>query len=312
MTATTQLEAPVDAALSRPKPRRQLPTRRIPGPLGALRLVILWGFALFCVVPILWLFLAPTKTNAQLRDDFPLSFGSLQTIGAAWNDLFEFSDGIIVQWTINSLVYVAAGMFGAIATSLLAGYALAILPFPGRKAVLWATVIAMVMPGIALLFPTFLELNAMGLIDSMLGVIFTTVCYPFGVYLGFTYFSTTIPREVVEAARMDGASEVRIFLSIGLPLAKPLIALMAYFSFVGLWNDFYHVYFFITSEENYNLPVGLGALMAVSGVQGTTPGEPLSQTKTALAAVIIVLPMLLLFAFVQRYFNTALLGGVGK
>ena len=310
MVTSVQAEAlPVtDNAL---RPQKRTSRRRFaPSPLHALRHVVLWGFALFCLIPIIWLVLAPTKTDGQILNDFPLAFGSFDQVAVAWNGLSRYGDGMILRWALNSLIYVAAGMAGAIGSSLLAGYALAALPFPGRKVVLWVTLIMMVMPGTALVLPLFMELNAMGLIDTMLSVIVTSFLFPFGVYLGFTYFATALPREVLEAARLDGCSELRIFWSIGLPLAKPLVALIAYFSFVGSWNNFFGPYLFLTSEENYNLPVGLGALMAVA--RGLRPAMENGRGEIALAGVIVVLPILLIFLFVQRYLNTGLLGGISK
>lgn len=310
MTMTYLRPTPPTDTIEEAKRRRRRLRLPIPTPLNAVRLVVLWGFGLFCIVPLVWLTLAPTKTDAQLIDGFPLALGSWDNVVIAWQGLFAYGDGMIIRWTVNSIIYVVGGMLGAVSTSLLAGYALAALPFPGRKVVLWITLISMVMPGGALILPLFMEINALGLIDTMWAVILTTVCFPFGTYLGFTYFASTLPREVLEAARIDGASELRIFWSIGLPLAKPLIALLAYFSFVGNWNNFFGPYILLTSEENYNLPVGLGALMAVA--PGLRTSLDNGRGEIALAGVIVVLPIVLLFIFVQRYLNTGLLGGISK
>jgi multiple sugar transport system permease protein len=217
-------------------PRRR---RRFASPTTALRLVILFGFAVFCVVPLIWLVLAPTKTDQQLLNGNPLSFGSFDRMTLAWQHLADYNDGVMYRWMLNSLYYTLVPLALSVAAALLAGYALATMQFRGRRLILITTLVAMVLPPTAVVLPLFLEINTFHLTNTAASVILPAAFYPFGVYLTFIYFATSLPKEILEAARIDGCSELRTFLHIALPLAKPVIALVAFFSFITNWNNYF-------------------------------------------------------------------------
>lgn len=296
------------------RPRRKNPATSA-GPLRALRLLVIYGFALFCLIPLLWLVLAPTKSDSQITDGFPLSFGTLERALQAWQHLADYQDGVIFLWIGNSLLYAASSIVISVVTSLMAGYALALTRFPGRKAILYLTLIAMVVPAAALVLPLFLGMNALGLTDTHLSVILVASFYPFGTYLAFVYFATSLPVQILEAARIDGCSETRSFLSIALPLAKPIIGLIVFFSFVANWNNYFMPYILLVSEEKYNLPVGLGALIASTPALHPERGAsniPITRPEVALAGVLVVVPIALLFIFFQRYLTRGILEGATK
>ena len=309
---TNVMEAAAPAAVD---VRRKKKRVSVPGPLRILRLLVIYGFALFCVIPLLWLVLAPTKTDKQITEGFPLSFGSFERTILAWQHLAEYQDGIIYMWIGNSILYAASSIVISVVTSLMAGYALAVTRFPGRKVILYLTLIAMVIPGAALVLPLFLEMNALGLTDTQLSVILVASFYPFGTYLAFVYFATSLPTEILEATRIDGCSDTRAFILIALPLAKPLIGLIVFFSFVANWNNYFMPYILLVSGDKYNLPVGLGALIA--STPALNPGRggsivPVTRPEIALAGVIVVLPVALLFIFFQRFLSRGILEGATK
>lgn len=287
----------------------------VPGPLRIVRLLVIYGFALFCAIPLLWLILAPTKTDGQITGDFALSFGSFERAILAWQHLAEYQDGVIYTWIGNSILYAASSIIISVVTSLMAGYALAMTRFPGRKAILYLTLIAMVVPAAALVLPLFLGMNALGLTDTQLAVILVASFYPFGTYLAFVYFATSMPPEILEATRLDGCSETRAFVSIALPLAKPLIGLIVFFSFVANWNNYFMPYILLVSEEKYNLPVGLGTLIASTPALHPERGGsilPITRPEVALAGVLVVVPIALLFIFFQRFLTRGILEGASK
>src|SRR5882757_3582100 len=187
----------------------------------------------FFVLPAVWLLLAPTKTAAQLSGESPLAFGSFANIGLAWQHLTSFENGVLFVWLRNSAVYSVGALVVTLLTSIPAGYALALTKFRGRKLLLTVTLIVMIMPSAALVLPVFLELNLVHLIGTVWSIILPFSFYPFGVYLVYIYFATSLPRDMLSAARIDGASEWRAFTRIALPLARPVIGLVAFFSFVG-------------------------------------------------------------------------------
>ena len=140
-----------------------------------------------------------------------------------------------------------------------AGYGLAIGRFPGRKLILSLTLVVMIVPGAALVLPIFLELNAMHLIGSVLSVILPFSFFPFGVYLAYIYYATALPPGLLDAARVDGAGELQTFLRVALPLAKPVVALVFFFSFVADWNNFFLPYVVLAELEpvpDHGRPLG--------------------------------------------------------
>jgi multiple sugar transport system permease protein len=297
--------------------RRLVPvatTRRRVSPGMALRAVVMFGFAVFCVVPLLWLLLAPTKTDKQIQEDNPLSFGSFHEMGVAWGHLADYNDGVMYKWMLNSVYYTLAPLVVSVAVALLAGYALATMTFRGRKLILIATLLAMVLPPTAVVLPLFLEINAVHLTNTAASVILPASFYPFGVYLAFIYFATSLPKEILEAARIDGCSEVRTFLHVALPLAKPVISLVAFFSFVANWNNYFLPYVMLSEESKYNLPVGLGTLMSSSPAMTRAGGTilPINYPEVALAGLIVVVPVALLFIFFQRFLVGGVLSGATK
>jgi len=279
------------------------------------RAIILWGFAIYCLIPLLWLLLAPTKTDADLVNGNPLAFGSLDRVAVAWKHLAEYGDGVLFRWTANTVGYVVATLALTIVTSLPAGYALATTRVRGRKAVLILTLVAMIVPPSALVLPLFLEMNAVHLTNTALSVILPASFYPFGVYLAFIYFSTSLPHELMEAARIDGCGEVQVFRLLALPLAKPLIGLLTFFSFVGNWSNYFLPYVMLSDTSTYNLPVGLGAL--ISSTPALTPASggsdlPITRPEVALAGLIVVLPIAIVFVFCQRFLVRGILAGSVK
>jgi len=177
------------------------------------------------------------------------------------------------------------------------------------------TLLTMIMPGSATVLPLFLEVNAVHQLNTPLSVILPSAFFPFGVYLAYIYFATSLPRELLAAGRIDGASEVRLFLSIALPLSKPILGLIAFFSFVGNWNNFFLPFVMLSDDTKYNLPVGLQALIANSPALHPALGGsdlPIRRPEAALAGLIVVVPVLIVFLFSQRYVVAGMLAGAEK
>ncbi|PRY52874.1 carbohydrate ABC transporter membrane protein 2 (CUT1 family) [Knoellia remsis] len=284
-------------------------------PLRALKGLVLLGFAVFCVVPLVWLLLAPTKTDAELVSGATMSFGSFDQLAAAARHLMDYNDGVLVQWAWNSVLYAVGSLVLSVGSSVLAGYALAVTHLPGRRLLLVLTLVGMLVPPTALVLPLFLEINAVQLTNTALSVILPAAFYPFGTYLAFIYFSTSMPVELLEAGRLDGLSEAGLFWHVARPLATPLMGLLAFFSFVANWNNYFLPYVMLSEEAKYNLPVGLGAV--ISGTPALNPANggsflPITRPEVALAGLIIVLPIAVVFVFCQRYLVRGILSGATK
>ena len=217
---------------------------------------------MFFFAPIVWLILAPTKSNTSLVGTFPFSFGSFNQIALAWKHLDAFEGHILRTWIGNSLLYAFSATAVVLATAIPAGYGLAFGRFPGRRLVLALTLIVMIMPAAALVLPIFLELNALHLLGGVLSVILPFSFFPFGVYLAYIYYATAIPRDLLDAARVDGCGEWMTFLRVALPLAKPVLALVFFFSFVSDWNNFFLPYVVLANSSQYPITVGLQDLLS--------------------------------------------------
>ena len=161
---------------------------------------------------------------------------SSRTTGISWS---RFQDGIIWTWLGNSVFYSVVALVITILITIPAGYALAMTKFRLRRFLLITTLMVMLIPNTALALPIFLELSAIHVFGSPLAVILPFSFFPFGVYLAYIYFSTTMSHDLLDAARIDGAGEFRVFTRIAMPLATPVIALVGFFSFVGNWNNYF-------------------------------------------------------------------------
>lgn len=275
--------------------------------------LVLAVFTAFFILPIIWLILAPTKTNNELLLNGPFSVGSLDQLAANWNELFAFGDGVFATWLGNSAFYSFAALAITLLVSIPAGYALALIEFKGRRLLLVTTLIVMLIPNTALVLPIFLELSAAKLIGSPLAVILPFSFFPFGVYLTYIYFSTAVSRDLLNAARIDGAGELRVFGQVAMPLATPVIALVGFFSFVGNWNN-YFLPFLVVGGQKIPVQVGLSNLLAnVPAFNPTTATSIVIQLPTlALATLLSVAPILIIFLFAQRFLVEGMTAGGTK
>jgi multiple sugar transport system permease protein len=275
--------------------------------------MVLLVFAAFFILPIIWLLLAPTKSNTQLLLESPFSFGSFDQLAANWNELFAFGSGVFATWIGNSAYYSFAALAITLLVSIPAGYALALIEFKGRRLLLVTTLIVMLIPNTALVLPIFLELSAARLIGNPLAVILPFSFFPFGVYLTYIYFSTAVSRDLLNAARIDGAGELRVFTQVAMPLATPVIALVGFFSFVANWNN-YFLPFLVVGGEKVPVQVGLANLLAnVPAFNPTTATSIVIQLPTlALATLLSVAPILLIFLFAQRFLVEGMTAGGTK
>lgn len=278
------------------------------GILGfGLRWAVLLLFAVYFFVPLLWLILAPSKSAPDLLERNPLAFGSFQRIQEAWQRIMEYQDGEVLLWAFNSVRYAAWGLALSLATCIPAGYILAVARFAGRRLLLWLTLITMLLPPSALVLPMFMELNLVHLINTQWAVILPTAFFPFGTYLTYIYYASSLPPELLDAARVDGCSEVQLFWHIALPLATPLLGLLAFINFTTNWNNFFGPYVLLNDDRLFNLPVGLQQFAAATSALrpgfNPSPGVMVGyqQAEAALFGLIMVVPVAIVFLVAQRY-----------
>ena len=280
-----------------------------------LVIMALLTVALFFIIPVIWLLLAPTKTDTQLVTWSPFAFGSLSQVSKTWHDLYQFESGAILVWIRNSAIYSGAAVLLAVAVSIPAGYGLAVTRFIGRKALLIITLIVMLVPSNAVVLPLFLGMSDVHLIGNALSVILPFAFFPFGVYLSYIYFSSTIPSDLLAAARVDGCSEWKTFRYVAVPLATPVIGLVAFFNFVANWNNFFLPFVMLPQSNQFTASVGLENLLASSpAFNPAAGGQDLSvlRPEVALGVLLTIAPVMLVFIFAQRTLVKGLLAGATK
>ncbi|HVK22915.1 MAG TPA: carbohydrate ABC transporter permease [Actinokineospora sp.] len=310
---TTTLDTP------RRSPQRPRGARgRAPITVASVWPKVLWviviGFFLcFFVVPVLWMLLAPTRTDHDIVVGAPLAFGSFSDLANTWDNVMSFQNHALMTWIGNSALYSVVAMVIALVTCVPAGYALAMTKFRLRKPLLTITLLVMLMPSATLVLPLYLEMDALGLDGSVWSVILPFAFYPFGTYLAYTYYVATVSDELLDAARMDGASEWQVFLHIALPLAKPVAALVAFLNFVHSWNQFFLPYVMLPSSEQYPAQVGLSNLLTASPLFNSSAGiSHILRPEIALAALITSVPVLVVFLFAQRALVEGMTAGATK
>ncbi len=279
----------------------------------AVAFVIAGFFVVFFALPIVWLLLAPTKTPRQLLLDNPFTAGTFQTLADNWHQLTAFQGGIIWTWLGNSTLYSGVALVITLVVSIPAGYALAMTNFRLRQPLLTVTLVVMLIPNTALVLPVFLELSAVHLIGNPLAVILPFSFFPFGVYLTYIYFSTSISKDLLDAARIDGAGEFIVFWRIALPLATPVVALVGFFNLVGNWNNYFLPFVMVPGRKS---PVQVGLAELLSNIPLFNPTSAGSITidlpVLALATLVSVAPVLIIFLFSQRFLVTGMTAGATK
>jgi len=271
-----------------------------------LRLAILLLFALYFGLPLLWLLLAPSKDQFTIISVNPLAFGLWDTVLKSWNNINLYAQSEIWVWFRNSVVYVVSSLAIGMVIGIPAGYILAVARFPGRTFLLWLSLITMLLPPSAMVLPLFLELNLAHLVNTPWAVILPACFFPFGVYLTYVYYSSSLPSDLLDAARVDGCSELELFRHIALPLARPLMGLLAFISFNANWNNFFGPYVMLNDDPLFNLPVGLATMIAgTSAIKpgfNTTPGMlKFQQADAAMASLVMIVPVVIVFLLSQRY-----------
>ena len=230
---------------------------------------------------------------------------SLDNVARNLDIVLTFNNGLFTTWMTNSMIISVTATLLAVVTAVPAGYAIAKLRFPGRSVLRFVTLLTMVMPNTVLVIPIFLEVTAVGRVFPMFSigqlwpVIVIMAFYPFGVYLSYIHFLTTLPRELIEAARIDGLGDVSIFVRIAAPLAKQAVALVVFFSFVANWTNYFLPLVLLPLAKQQPVSFGLQHLIAASPIFDPTKSAGLAVSlwmpQLALATTITIIPLFILF-----------------
>ncbi|MYR43465.1 carbohydrate ABC transporter permease [Streptomyces sp. SID5910] len=303
--------APAPSGTHRAAPKLRAARRRhSPGkPRRSVLLTVLTGLVvLYSLVPLLWLVISATKTQEGLSDSFGLWFDGDFALWDNIRQTFTYNDGVFTRWLLNTLLYVGLGAGGATFLAVLGGYALAKFDFPGRRGVFAVVIGAVAVPGTALAVPTFLMFSKMGLTDTPWAVIVPSLISPFGLYLMWVFASEAIPAELMEAARIDGAGEVRTFFRVALPLLAPGIVTVLLFTMVATWNNYFLPLIMLKDPDWYPLTLGLNSW----NQQAQTAGGEAVFNLVVTGSLITILPLIAAFLLLQKYWQSGLAAGSVK
>jgi multiple sugar transport system permease protein len=287
----------VTTMVERPRSRR--------GPSAGWKILVvglLTVFALYFLLPVYWLVIAATKSTGDLFGTFGLWFSDPHLIDNLTRVL-TYDDGIYLRWTLNSVVYAGAGAAVATLFAAMAGYALAKYRFPGREALFNVILAGVLIPGTALALPLFLMLSKIGLANTYWAVLLPSVVSPFGVYLCRMYAATTVPDELLESARIDGAGERRIFTTLVLRIMSPALVTIFLFQFVGIWNNFFLPLVMLSDPKLYPITLGL------TSWQSFADRQPELYQLTVGGAFLSVLPLMAAIVVLQRFWRGGLTEG---
>ncbi len=260
-------------------------------------------FAFYFLVPIWWLVVAASKTRANLTTTAGLWFSSPFTLFQNLGDVLTYDNGIFPRWLLNSLLY--AGFGAALGTLLasMAGYALAKYVFPGKEATFNIILAGVLVPATALALPLFLLFSKVQGVDTFWSVFLPSIVSPFGVYLARIYAAASVPKDLLEAARLDGSSEMRTFFVVATRLMKPALVTIFLFQFVAIWNNFFLPLVMLQDQKLYPVTLGLYTW------NSQTNQAPELQTLVIVGALVSIVPLILAFLSLQRFWQSGLAAG---
>jgi len=266
-------------------------------------LVLLVGAA-YCLLPVAWVLVASSKSAAQLFSTFTFApsthlLDNIKTLSA-------YRGGLYWRWMANTALYAGVGGLASVVVSATAGYGLAKYQFAGRKAIFNVLLAGVLVPGVVLAIPQYLLLAHVGLTNTYWAVLLPSIISPYGIYLARIYAAASVPDDVIEAARTDGASELRIFRSVAVPMMSPGLVTVFLFQFVAIWNNFMLPYIMLGNDRLYPITVGLSGLLN----QGAS--QPAMYTSVVTGALLSIIPLVALFLSLQRYWQVDLAAGAVK
>ncbi|MBP5941347.1 carbohydrate ABC transporter permease [Streptomyces sp. LBUM 1476] len=262
----------------------------------------------YFLLPLLWLLIASTKSAHDLIDSFGLWFSDAPQLLTNIKDTFTQDDGVFVTWLLNTVLYAGVSAIGAAVLAAAGGYGFAKFRFRGDRAAFNLVLGAVMVPTTALAIPTYLLFAKAGLVNTPWAIILPSLVNPFGLYLMRIYAADAIPDSLLEAARIDGAGEVRIFFRIALRLLGPGLVTVLLFTLVATWNNYFLPLIMLNDPDLYPVTVGLSSWAA----QAQNGGAGASSDMLALVvtgSLLSILPLVVAFLLLQRYWQSGLATG---
>jgi multiple sugar transport system permease protein len=290
----------VPVTVAEPATRRRAPRQR----RSTTATVLLLLGAAYCLLPVLWVLVASTKSADELFSTFTFSPSA-----HLWDNikgLSGYRGGLFWRWMANTALYAGVGAGASTLVSAMAGFALAKFDFAGKKLVFNVVLAGVLVPGVILAIPQYLLLAKVGMTNTYWAVLLPSMISPYGIYLARIFAAATVPGEVLEAARVDGAGDWRTFGTVVLPMMRAGLVTIFLFQFVAIWNNFMLPYIMLGDDHLIPVTVGLNGLLN----QGAT--QPAMYTAVITGALLSIVPLIALFLCLQRYWKVDLAAGAVK
>lgn len=279
--------------------------RKRPRQNNVLPHAFLAALLVYFLVPFWWVIVAASKDAAGLfGGSNPLWFAESVDYLGNLQQLFTFDGGIYARWLLNSALYALAGGVGATVLAVAAGYGFAKYRFPFRRAFFAILLGSVMVPLTALVIPTFLLMSELRLTNTMWAVILPSLLNPFGVYLMHVYARDAVPDELLDAARVDGAGELRTFVQVALPLMRPAVVTVLLLSFVGTWNNFFLPLVMLNDNRLFPVTVGLNLWQGLASANNG--GGTSLWSLIIIGALVSIVPLVVAFVSLQKYWQGGL------
>jgi multiple sugar transport system permease protein len=261
----------------------------------------------YFLLPLFWLVVASSKTTGELFSTFGLWFAPEFSLFSNIVSAFTVDDGVYARWMINTVIYSTVSAGGAALLCALGGYGFAKYRFRGNNALFGVVLGSIMVPTTALAIPTYLLFSKVGLANTAWAIILPCLVSPFGLYLMRIYAQDAVPDSIIEAARIDGAGEFRIFFQVVLRSLAPGLVTVLLFTLVATWNNYFLPLIMLNDPALYPITVGLAAWSSQAvGGGGATP-ELLALVVTG--SLISIIPLVAAFLMLQRYWQSGLTAG---
>jgi multiple sugar transport system permease protein len=305
MTSTTgtadRVEAPGRPAAATGR-RRSLADRR-----SSLLTLGMLALLIYFLLPLFWLLVASTKTTADLFTTFGLWFSDSFALLSNIRRTFAYDDGVYARWMLNTLFYSVVSAGGAAFLAALGGYGFAKYRFRGNNLLFGIVLGAIMVPTTALAIPTYLLFSKVGLVNTPWAIILPSLVSPFGLFLMRIYAQDAISDSLIEAGRIDGAGEMRIFFRLALRSLAPGIVTVLLFTLVATWNNYFLPLIMLNDPNLYPITVGLSAWSSRTAGGGGSTGDLLALVITG--SMLSIIPLIAAFLMLQRYWQSGLTAG---
>ncbi len=267
--------------------------------------LVMGVFTFYFLIPIWWLLVSSTKSREEFTTTAALWFTPqgfthfVDNLGT----LFGYDSGVYVRWLVNSVLYAGFGALLGTLVASMCGYALAKYHFRGREVIFNVVLAGVLVPATALALPLFLIFSQVQLTNTYWSVFLPSIVSPFGVYLARIFAASSVPEELMEAARLDGAGELRTFFTVSIRLMSPALVTMFLFQFVAIWNNFFLPLIMLRDQTLFPVTLGLYAWNSAIGQ------APQLRSLVVIGAFVSIVPLIAAFLSLQRFWSSGLAAG---